>query len=1314
MAIWPWKKRSKTNSGDKRPTNNINEGSLSDPELPAPRPRTPSSVRSISKSKRRNDTFRAIKRATSRRKNNYTDMKASARPSTPPSQTIREVQMSSPPPTQSPVAQLQTPAQTPPPSQQAFTPTTPENRRSNSSASSHRPRKRTLLKKSPTFPSSEYPSPPPDKEHPRLFRSFSKRTQRGLFSRREQIERPLSETSMRTQESLQSAMTSQSHSSPFRAFKVRSFDVLAPRPTLRLSANPYAGEKIPDYPSGHQRKPSKPSKSSRTGWKKHTQSPIVEESPIFRRNLVYGLADDLDSKGIREALERDARRRERKQKLDEERAQAKLERRAAKQRAEDEQAAALSLLTSQGSSTESPAGPSGTQPAKSTYVEESSGPRSPKSGTQTPMSWFHGPSQENLTIQTPNQRPLSSGRVSYRSDHDTPIVQTATAVRLSGLSGYSSASDPPPSPTAVRNSIRLVDHSPSHSRKMSRDQGTMLDNLPDPEENKDSQALENAWTSFFRKATAARVQKEHEAQQQALLDENQTTDTNGRDEISTVNGSAAGPNGSSSMPRTFLQSPTPKSAGSRAPSDQYLPDIPTPRLSQIAIPVPHDYAKEETTFETRKAPLSPTRMGASSSLSRTLSEARRPSKKANGKAPWSSQGEIVERYGHASSHFSETSSRNSFQGNDRSERVKSMASIESEGSWLSGRFTNSRQSTRQIPSFRDSAQSLKFQYRDIKGYEDKRASTADDQFFSGVQDEDSSDEDERDILNGYLDDDRSIRGPSAQMNYPSSRSPTSDQGDDSDADLAGDQYLWREGFGRRPIVMRVDSNFVQKREEIGSFDDASSMDTAEYPPASIAGELIIEDNDGNMIVPDRGRNSPSPTLGKHNENRFKSTNGASPFLSSAKQFHDISKIHTAMSFRKRSVVLSTSDANKPDQSTSSSTGSAPQATPPKPLQKGVRPSFLTGVPTTSTGTASLDNLLSGHEGLPLGSLLLVEESSTTDFAGALLRYYAAEGIVQAHNVVVVGVGEAWGRELPGLSDRKDDNEDIKKKGKEERMKIAWRYEVLGNRRVTPESSPSSSVASDASTPSALFCHTYDLTKRLTIPSTSKPPTYIPPPPPTSQSPFTQILAQIQSILTTTSANDSVTRIVIPNLLSPLIYPPSASHPTNILRFIHTLRSLTRQYSHILTIMISLPLSLYPRSTGLVRQLEHLTDTTIELHPVPAFLARAEMRKGVGNTDDVPQGLVHVWKAIEGKRGTGIVTNTGGDGSGGTVGMEGGDDLAFMLTRRRMRIERFSLPVDDDDDAAEEHKVHNPSSTVGEGVGGIVDGGRKATKVDLEF
>jgi len=137
-----------------------------------------------------------------------------------------------------------------------------------------------------------------------------------------------------------------------------------------------------------------------------------------------------------------------------------------------------------------------------------------------------------------------------------------------------------------------------------------------------------------------------------------------------------------------------------------------------------------------------------------------------------------------------------------------------------------------------------------------------------------------------------------------------------------------------------------------------------------------------------------------------------------------------MAFRKRNVGLS-------------SGGQEPKS--PAPSLPGVRPSPLDGRPTTSTGTPTLDQLLAGHAGLALGSSLLIEESGTTDFAGALLRYYAAEGIVQGHQVHVVGVGETWGRDLPGLTGAVDagNGESRKKSDATEKMKIAWRYERLG-------------------------------------------------------------------------------------------------------------------------------------------------------------------------------------------------------------------------------------------------------------------------------
>jgi len=138
-----------------------------------------------------------------------------------------------------------------------------------------------------------------------------------------------------------------------------------------------------------------------------------------------------------------------------------------------------------------------------------------------------------------------------------------------------------------------------------------------------------------------------------------------------------------------------------------------------------------------------------------------------------------------------------------------------------------------------------------------------------------------------------------------------------------------------------------------------------------------------------------------------------------------------MAFRKRSIAADGSASIAPlDGSTTSST-------------PGVRPSSLTSHPVTSTGTTSLDDLLGGHGGLALGSSLLVEESGTTDFAGALLRYYAAEGMCQGHVLHVVGVGDGWVRELPGVADEKGSRKTTQSTSDEEKMKIAWRYEKLG-------------------------------------------------------------------------------------------------------------------------------------------------------------------------------------------------------------------------------------------------------------------------------
>ena len=145
-----------------------------------------------------------------------------------------------------------------------------------------------------------------------------------------------------------------------------------------------------------------------------------------------------------------------------------------------------------------------------------------------------------------------------------------------------------------------------------------------------------------------------------------------------------------------------------------------------------------------------------------------------------------------------------------------------------------------------------------------------------------------------------------------------------------------------------------------------------------------------------------------------------------------------MSFRKRSTVISASPSSQ----------AAAQNRSVSQLAPGLRPSPLDGRVTTSTGTSSLDGILAGHAGLPLGSSLLIEEQGTTEFSGNLLKYYAAEGLVQGHQVHVLGYPEAWKHELPAVSTRQQGASAKATSHADDKMKIAWRYENLASRNAS--------------------------------------------------------------------------------------------------------------------------------------------------------------------------------------------------------------------------------------------------------------------------
>lgn len=361
---------------------------------------------------------------------------------------------------------------------------------------------------------------------------------------------------------------------------------------------------------------------------------------------------------------------------------------------------------------------------------------------------------------------------------------------------------------------------------------------------------------------------------------------------------------------------------------------------------------------------------------------------------------------------------------------------------------------------------------------------------------------------------------------------------------------------------------------------------------------------------------------------------------------------------------------------------------------------------------------------------MIEESGTTDYAGILLRYYAAEGVLQGHRVHVVGFGEQWRKDLPGPANLATgrDNEGALKLMEKEKMKIAWRYEGLGefgagasNTRgrliyllqhrlsqlifqkqrfftlgLTKKAAPASLSRSahvsksgqEGPTSPNIFCHAFDLTQRLKI-SAPNLFSFIPVRFGDGQiSPFPAIIENLSRQLTSSPA--TIHRVIIPALLSPAFYPPHASSPQHILQFLQSLRFLLRQHSACLTAMITFPLTLYPRSLGLVRWIEILSDGVLELAPFPHSIDTSSSTAALGAAtvqEEKPQGMVRVHRLP-------IFHEIGGGG----IRNEGVcDDLAFTVSRKKFAIKPFSLPPVEGDSEAQR---------------GGQDG--KATSVNIDF
>jgi hypothetical protein len=152
-----------------------------------------------------------------------------------------------------------------------------------------------------------------------MLRRESKKVKGALNHR---FERPTSDVSLPIEDSIHSSM---SGGSELRAFRVSALDMFSPRPTIRYSVGS-------QYYSPDRTSPSTlPARND----SRRERRPISErdQKRKNRTSRIDDLADELDAGELREILERDKRRKDKKARADQERLRRRLERRAEKQNA---------------------------------------------------------------------------------------------------------------------------------------------------------------------------------------------------------------------------------------------------------------------------------------------------------------------------------------------------------------------------------------------------------------------------------------------------------------------------------------------------------------------------------------------------------------------------------------------------------------------------------------------------------------------------------------------------------------------------------------------------------------------------------------------------------------------------------------------------------------------------------------------------------------------------------------------------------------------------------------------------------------------
>ncbi|KAI4096896.1 MAG: hypothetical protein LQ344_000696 [Seirophora lacunosa] len=585
---------------------------------------------------------------------------------------------------------------------------------------------------------------------------------------------PTSDVSLPIDDSLASSVISapESHS-----FRVSAFAVLSPRPTIRYSENPR-------FNSG-----SGSFGPSRTSTRKEKQ-PAIPEEPMNSRKRVDDLADQMNSGGLRELMERELRRTERLRQSDQEKLQRRLQRKADKQRAQvaaEERIAGLGLEESR---------PEPGQRAQAKEAEREQDAEVTESwlddpererGRRTPESWLKDPSREHLVQSDPFHDPVAGTGTSHleaftpTEEPEESILETAQAVRLSQAS-----ISPPTSPTQHAHEPSTLSHIAYLASRSTPD----VPERPDVErrDSDTSARLSSNWRSMFRRSGT-------------------------RANRSSTDRERPTPSEFSNTSRESFVRQMPPSAFSRLPQARSgTPPVRTQSrfkedLPELPLSPPDSRVQSPEVFGQYPSPqLDQARASVTSNPSQPLSDIH----------PAFREEVALSRH--------QSLNRRSLEGPSTALMSQSLASVDSEGSWLTGRPVK-RSSQNLVNPLRESAGSLQTRLRDLGASEDDVKSAEEE----NLQDRLTPAPEE------VFARQRGMRG--LQRGEASGITGESDDDDmalhSAPAPIAEEEGMWHGAVGRQPTIVRQGARARSREGLLNEFiageDSQESSPTADSP-----------------------------------------------------------------------------------------------------------------------------------------------------------------------------------------------------------------------------------------------------------------------------------------------------------------------------------------------------------------------------------------------------------------------------------------------------------------------------------------------------